>query len=150
MKNKAIILRCNTLWQAIARLRPCAVCGITHNPYDISMHIHGHHEIGRGSLFYLHMLENQTPLCTRHHTGGIEGTRTILSPHGTPVDYEIWRSRERPEQQMWLNSMREAENWMRARNQVRRPPDLEELQQTEKHLTEFLAAGVPYVFSENG
>jgi len=132
--NKALIAECNALIQQIACLGRCVVCGKRAEA--------GHHCITRGRLFYLHMMENIAPLCGWHHTG------TELSPHGTPRLWAKWHMENCAEQNHWLLCRFGEEIELIRSNQKRPVPDREALLATRDKLRAFLAAGKPYVFTE--
>ena len=128
MSKKSLIADNDRLIQRISCLGRCSV---TWRRFAEC----GHHLIGRSSLYYRHDLRNIVPLSNFNHTGDSK-----VCAHREPDNFENWLKNERPEQHKWWRSS--------DRKEYHRDPNVDDLKATKQRLQDFLASGVPYVWTE--
>ena len=89
--------KCDKLWKQKVKERAgfrCEVCGCTHKQ------MHAHHLISRSAIFFRHNLENGMCLCASCHRYEY-GQKGKFSAHGSPLLFEEWMEKNRPDTFLW-------------------------------------------------
>lgn len=95
IKKKTVKNRLDRLWSKIIRSKgKCEVCGSS------NCQLHPHHITGRKNLNTRWDLRNGCCLCASHHTMGNQ------SAHQSPLWFDEWLRKNRPEDYKYLNEKR--------------------------------------------